>query len=383
MDFELDKSQKEIQKAAMEFAKGEFDKDLCLEMEIKREFPKEIFEKAGELGFIGMHFPEKYSGQELGLFENTLVFEEFCKKDSTVGAALALASYGSECILKFGSDDLKEKYLPKIAEGKMMSAVAFMEQGRGSDLSVLSTTAVKEGDEWIINGEKIYVVNGGMAGVYIVLCQTDPDAKPEKGVSMFVVDGDTAGLTAENIEDKLGLRMTKSANVTFKDVRIPASNLLGKEGKGYKQAQEFYDISRIIIASTALGMAQGAFDRTLDYTKERVQFGKKIVQFPISQHMVADMATGIMSSRLLTYQAALKYDSGKCDSALAGMAKLTATSQAAKIGCDSIQLFGGYGYMTEYEVESFYRDAKVTEIFEGNRDVQKFAIAGSVVGKIK
>ncbi|MCP4683547.1 MAG: acyl-CoA/acyl-ACP dehydrogenase, partial [Desulfobacterales bacterium] len=323
MDFELDKSQKEIQKAAMEFAKGEFDKDLCLDLEKNREFPKDIFEKAGELGFIGMHFPEKYSGQDLGLFENTLVFEEFCKKDSTVGAALALASYASECVLKFGNDDLKEKYLPKVAEGKMISACAFMEQGRGSDLSVLGTTAVKEGDEWVINGEKSYVVNGGSAGFYIVLCQTDSDAKPTKGISMFVVDADASGLTATDIGDKLGLRMTKSSDLTLKDVRVPSGNLLGKEGKGYKQAQEYYDISRVVIASMAIGMAQGAFERTLDYTKERVQFNRKIVQFPITQHKIADMATGIQASRLLTYQAAMNYDKGNVDPALTGMAKMT------------------------------------------------------------
>lgn len=383
MDFKFDKSLKEIQKAATEFAKGEFDKELCLELETKREFPQKIYEKACELGFVGMHFPEKYSGQDLGLLENAIVIEEFCRKDSTIGGALALSSYASECILSYASDEMKEKYLPLVAEGKMLSACAFNEPGVSSDISKLKTTAVKDGEDWVINGDKTYVVNGGTAGVYIVICQTTPDAKPTKGISMFIVEADRDGIQSEKIEQKLGLRCTTSADVKFENVRVPAGNLIGKEGSGYDQAQSYMDVSRIVIASMALGIAQGALERAIDYTKEREQFKRKIAQFEITQHKLAEMATGIHLSRLITYEAAWNYDQGKIDSKLTSMAKLMASKTAVEVTNETIQLFGGYGYITEYEVESYYRDAKITEIFEGNHGVQKAVIAKSVIGRIK
>ena len=258
MDFELTKAQKDIQKAAREFAKGEFDKELALELEEKHEFPQKIWEKACELGFIGLHFPEKYSGQDYGVTENVLVVEEFCRQDSGIGTALMLSDFASENVLRFGTDEQKERYLIPVAEGKAISAGAITEPDHGSDITSMATTAVKEGDEWVINGVKTFITNAGIADYYVVICQTDVEAG-HKGQSMIMVDKDTPGLDVTDVGQKMGIRMCPTGEVSFKDVRVPVANLLGKEGKGFYQILEFFDESRIETAAQGLGIAQGAF----------------------------------------------------------------------------------------------------------------------------
>jgi alkylation response protein AidB-like acyl-CoA dehydrogenase len=384
MDFELTKSQKEIQKAARDFAKGEFDKELALELDRKHEYPEKIWQKAADLGFIGVHFPEKYSGQGLGVLENILIAEEFCSRDSSIGAALILANFASECVLRFGSDELKEKFLPPVAEGKILSAGAFTEPDHGSDITFMDTTAEKDGDQWVINGSKIFISNGELAGFYCVLCQTDPASKPTyRGISLILVEADREGVSATDIGQKMGIHMTSTSEVNFKDVRVPYANLIGEEGKGFYHVLEFFDESRILVAAQALGTAQGAFDRALAYVKQREQFGKKIAQFQVTQHKLADMATKIELSRLITYKAAWNFDQGRIDPKLTSMAKMYAARAAVEVADEAIQLLGGYGYMAEYEVERFYRDAKITEIYEGTKEIQKNTIASAVIGKLK
>lgn len=384
MDFELDRSQKEIQKAAREFAKGEFDKNLALELEEKHAFPEKIWKKAAELGFIGIHFPESYSGQGLGVLENIIIADAFCSQDSTIGSAVILASFASECVLRFASEELKQRFLPRVAEGEMLSAGAFTEPDHGSDITVMDTTAVKDGDSWVINGTKTFITNGGLAGFYCVLCQTDADAKPGyRGMSMILVEGDRPGITATDVGSKMGIRMMATAEVNFKDVRVPLSNLIGKEGRGFYQVLEFFDESRILIAAQALGTAQGAYDRALAYVKQREQFGRKIAQFQVTQHKLADMATKIELARLITYKAAWNFDQGRIDPKLTSMAKMFAARTAVEVADEAIQLHGGYGYIAEYEVERFYRDAKITEIYEGTKEIQKNTIASAVLGKLK
>ncbi|MES0445102.1 MAG: acyl-CoA dehydrogenase family protein [Desulfobacterales bacterium] len=384
MDFELTKSQKEIQKAARDFAKGEFDKELALELDRKHEYPKKIWQKAADLGFIGVHFPEKYSGQGLGVLENILIAEEFCSRDSSIGAALILANFASECVLRFGSDELKEKFLPPVAEGKILSAGAFTEPDHGSDITFMDTTAEKDGDQWVINGSKIFISNGDIAGFYCVLCQTDPASKPTyRGISLILVEADREGVSATDVGQKMGIHMISTSEVNFKDVRVPYANLIGEEGKGFYHVLEFFDESRILVAAQALGTAQGAFDRALAYVKQREQFGKKIAQFQVTQHKLADMATKIELSRLITYKAAWNFDQGRIDPKLTSMAKMYAARAAVEVADEAIQLLGGYGYMAEYEVERFYRDAKITEIYEGTKEIQKNTIASAVIGKLK
>jgi alkylation response protein AidB-like acyl-CoA dehydrogenase len=384
MDFELTKSQKEIQKAAREFARGEFDKDLALELDRKHEFPTQIWKKACELGFVGVHFPEQYSGQDLGVLENIIIADEFCARDSTIGAAIILSSFASECILRFGSDELKQKFLPLVVEGKMLSGGAFTEPGHGSDITALDTTAERDGDEWVINGTKTFITNGGLAGFYSVMCQTDFECKPSyRGISLILVEAEREGLTATDVGDKMGIHMMATAELNFKDVRVPVSNLIGEEGKGFYQVLEFFDESRILVAAQALGTAQGAYDRALAYVKEREQFGRKIAQFQVTQHKLADMATKIELARLLTYKSAWNFDKGRIDPKLTSMAKMYAARTAVEVADEAIQLLGGYGYMTEYEVERFYRDAKICEIYEGTKEIQKNTIASAILGKMK
>jgi alkylation response protein AidB-like acyl-CoA dehydrogenase len=384
MDFELTKSQKEIQKAAREFAKGEFDKELALELDRKHEFPTKIWKKAADLGFIGVHYPEEYSGQGLGVLENIIIADEFCAQDSTMGSAIVLASFASELVLRFGSEAMKQKYLPAVAEGKMLSSGSFTEPGHGSDITSVDTTAVRDGDDWVINGTKTFITNGGMAGFYCTMCQTDSDVQPSyRGISLILVEADREGLTATDVGDKMGIHMMTTAEINYKDVRVPLENTIGKEGKGFYQVLEFFDESRILVAAQALGIAQGAYNRALAYVKQREQFGRKIAQFQVTQHKLADMATKIELARLITYKAAWNFDQGRIDPKLTSMAKMYAARSAVEVADEAIQLLGGYGYMTEYEVERFYRDAKITEIYEGTKEIQKNTIASAVLGKLK
>lgn len=385
MDFELTKEQKEIRKAVREFIKGEFKKDVIEELLENHLFPEKIWKKAGDLGFIGIHFPEEYSGQDMKVFENILVCEELCRGDSTIGLCIAIADFASEIILHFGSEAQKAEWLPKVAEAEVLSCGAFTEPDHGSDITTVETTAVKEGDEWVINGSKIFITNSGsLAGFYVVLCQTDPEASPSyRGLSTILVEADRPGVSFMDVGTKMGINLSYTAEVNFKDVRVPLDNIIGKEGKGFYQVLEFFDESRILVAAQALGTAQGAFDRAMAYVKQREQFGKKIAQFQVTQHKLADMATKIETARLLVYNAAWNFDQGRIDPKLTSMAKMYAARTAVEVCDEAIQLHGGYGYMREYEVERFYRDAKITELYEGTKEIQKNTIANYLIGKIK
>ena len=384
MQFELDKTQKYIQKAVRDFAKGEFAKELALELEKKHEFPTQIWKKACELGLVGVHFPEEYSGQGMGCLEDILVVEELCRADSTIGSAVALSSFASEIILHWGTEEMKATYLPAVAEGRMLSAGAFTEPDHGSDITELDTTAVRDGEHWVINGTKVFITNGGLAGFYCVMCQTDPEASPTyRGISLILVEADRPGLSTADVGDKMGIRMMATAEVNLKDVRVPLANLIGEENKGFYHVLHFFDESRIQVAAQALGIAQGAYDRALSYVKQREQFGRKIAQFQVTQHKLADMATKIELARLITYKAAWNFDQGRIDPKLTSMAKMYAARTAVEVADEAIQLLGGYGYITEYEVERFYRDAKITEIWEGTKEIQKNTIAGAILGKMK
>jgi len=383
MDFNLSGEQEEIRKAAVEFAKGEFDKEIALEHERGHSFPKEIWKKACELGFIGIHFPEKYGGQDYGVMENTLVVEAFCRQDSGLGIALSIADFSTEIILRCGTEAQKEKYLIPITRGEAISSGGFTEPDHGSDITFMNTTAVKDGADYIINGTKTFITNGTISDFVIVLCQTDPEAKPTyRGQSLLMVERGTPGFSSEDVGEKMGIKMTSTGELSFNDVRVPASNLVGEENRGFYHVLEFFDESRIEIAAQALGIAQGAFDRALAYTRERKQFGKKLAEFQATQHKLADMATKIETARLIVYKSAWSCDRGKLDPMLTSMAKMYAGRAAVEVADEAIQLFGGYGYMLEYEVERFYRDAKIMEIYEGTKEIQKNTIASALLGKL-
>jgi len=380
MDFELTTEQRDIQEAARKFAKGEFTRELALKHEEEHSFPRELWRKASELGFTGVHFPDSAGGAGLGVLENVLVVEEFCRRDSGIGTALALSDFASEIVMRHGSDAQKSAYLKPVAAGEMISAGAFTEPNHGSDITRMDTRAVKDGDSWVINGTKMFITNGQIADYYIVLCQTDPEASPSyRGMATIIVGKDVPGLSTEDAGMKMGIRMTSTAEVIFDNVRVPLENLVGKDGKGFYQVLEFFDESRVEIAATALGIAQGAFDRALDYALEREQFGKTLASFQVTQHKLADMATSIEYARLLTYKAAWNFDQGRIDPKLTSMAKYVAAKAAVTVADEAIQILGGYGYMTDYEVERFYRDAKIAEIYEGTKEIQKNTIASQLI----
>ncbi|MBW1912114.1 MAG: acyl-CoA dehydrogenase family protein [Deltaproteobacteria bacterium] len=383
MDFQLSREQIEIQKAAREFGEGEFDREVALEHEKSHTFPSKIWKKACELGFTGIHYPESYGGQGYGILENILVVEEFCRQDSGIGIALSLADFASDIILRFGTEEQKKRYLLPITRGEAISCGGFTEPDHGSDITFLNTSARKEGDEYVINGVKTFITNGTIGNFVLLLCQTDPEAEPSyRGQSIIIVETDSRGFTATDVGEKMGLKMSPTGELSFNDVRVPASNLVGKENRGFYQTLEFFDESRIEIAAQALGIAQGAFDRAFAYTKERRQFGKKLAQFQVTQHKLADMATMIETARLIVYKAAWNYDQGRIDSKLTSMAKMYAGRVAVEVADEAIQLLGGYGYMLEYEVERFYRDARIMEIYEGTREIQKNTIASALLGKL-
>lgn len=384
MDFKLTKTQQEIQSAVRGFCKGEFDKDLILDLDERHEFPRKMWQKAGELGLIGVHFPEAYGGQGMGCMEAILVMEELCRNDSTVGAAIGLSGFASEILVHFGTEQQKATYLPAVAEARMLSAGAFTEPDHGSDITRVDTTAEKVGDEWVINGSKTFITNGGMAGYYIVMCQTDSKADPSyRGITLFLVEADRPGLSTQSVGRKMGIHMMSTAEVVLNKVKVPTANVVGEVGRGFYHVLNFFDESRIQVAAQALGTAQGAFDRALAYVKKREQFGKKIAQFQVTQHKLADMVTKIELARLITYKAAWNFDQGRIDPSLTSMAKMTAARAAVEVCDEAIQLHGGYGYMADYEVERFYRDAKITELYEGTREIQKNTIAGQLIGKLK
>jgi alkylation response protein AidB-like acyl-CoA dehydrogenase len=383
MDFALTKEQEEIQKAAREFAEGEFDKDIALEHERNHAFPTEIWRKACQLGFIGLHFPEEYGGQGYGTFENVLVVEQFCRQDSGLGIAISLADFASEIILRFGTEEQKKKYLLPLTQGEAISSGGFTEPDHGSDITLMNTRAQREGEDYVINGAKTFITNGPIGHFVVLLCQSELEAKPTyRGQSVLIVEKGTPGYDVTEIKEKMGIKMSPTGELTFDNVRVPAAQLVGKEHRGFYQVLEFFDESRIEIAAQAVGIAQGAFDRALDYVQKRHQFGQRLSDFQVTRHKLADMATQIETARLLVYKAAWNFDKGTVDPQLTSMAKMVAGRAAVQVADEAIQLLGGYGYMLEYEVERFYRDAKIMEIYEGTREIQKNTIASALLGRL-
>jgi alkylation response protein AidB-like acyl-CoA dehydrogenase len=380
MEFTLDKSQKEIQKAVRDFAKGEFDKEVARELDRSGTFPTRIWQNAADLGFIGIHFPEDLSGGGMGVLENTLIAEELCKNDSTIGAAIMLSCFAAEYVLRFGSQEQRRTCLPDVMEGRMLSGAAFLgAENKPGDPGNLPT-AEKTDDGWRLSGNVDYVINGGKAGFYCILCS---DGNEQSHTHMVIVKDAIEGLGFEDQNNKLGLRMTPTARMTLQNVDIAPEEMIGTENQGGKQIERILAESWVLISALALGNAQGAMDRSLDYVKQREQFGKKIAQFQVTQHKLADMATQIEQARYLSYAAAKSIDTRHPDFKLAAMAKLTATRVAVAVASEAVQLMGGYGYMTEYDVERFYRDAKTLALMGGSDMHLKNAIANSVIGRIK
>lgn len=339
------------------------------------EFPREILRKMGELGLMGIPVPEQYGGAEMDFTSYIIAINEISRVSATIGVILSVhTSVGTNPILYFGTKEQKQRYIPKLASGEYLGAFCLTEPSAGSDAGSLKSKAVKNGDHYVINGSKVFITNGGEADIYIVFALTNPELG-SKGISAFIVEKDTPGLVIGKDEKKMGLHGSRTVQLSFEDMRVPVENLLGEEGEGFKIAMANLDVGRIGIAAQALGIAEAALEAATAYAKERVQFGKPIAAQQAIGFKLADMATAVEASKLLIYRAAdLRQKGMKCGKE-ASMAKLFASKTAVDVTTEAIQVFGGYGYTEDYPVERYFRDAKITEIYEGTSEIQRIVIS--------
>lgn len=378
MNFSFTEEQLMIKQTAKEFAESEIAPN-AVERDIKGEFPYEIVKKLGELGFMGMMVSPEWGGAGLDTISYVLAMEEISKVDASVGVIMSvnnsLVCWGLET---YGTPEQKEKYLRPLAQGKMLGAFALSEPEAGSDATNQHTTAEKDGDYWVLNGTKNWITNGTTADVYLVMAQTNRELR-HKGISAFIVEKDTPGFERGKKEDKLGIRSSDTCSLSFTNCRIPKENLLWEEGKGFNFAMNTLNGGRIGIAAQALGIAQASLEASVKYAKERKAFGRPIAELQAIQFKLAEMATKVEAARLLTLQAAALKDQHKDYALAASMAKLFASRTAMECADEAIQIHGGYGYVREYLVERYLRDAKITEIYEGTSEIQKIVIARSIL----
>jgi alkylation response protein AidB-like acyl-CoA dehydrogenase len=352
----------------------------------KGEFSWDSAEILRENGLFGADFPEKYGGSEMGLFSLCLIIEELAKVCASTSVILLVHELGSIPIFLAGNDDQKDKYLPKLATGEKLVAFGLTESNAGSDVSGLKTKAVRENDHYILNGTKTFISHADVADIICIAAKTDTSVPGHKGISMFIVEKDSPGFSIGKHENKMGIRGSSTVEIILEDARIPASNILSNESAGFPIIMKTLDLTRIPVAAQALGIAQGAFDYAVSYTKERTQFGKPLFSFQGLQWMMADMATQIEAARQLTYKAASVFENvpknldrlSKEQIRYSAMAKLVAAETAMSVTTDAVQLLGGYGFVKEYPVERMMRDAKITQIYEGTSQIQKVVISSTL-----
>ncbi len=379
MIFELTDEHKLMRQMVRDFAEAEIapgaaerDESECFDREL-------MYDKLGELGLTGIIFPEEYGGAEADYISYAIAVEELSRVCASTGVTLsAHLSLCANPIYLFGTEEQKKQYLIPLADGSKLGAFGLTENSAGSDAGGTRTTATLDGDEWILNGGKIFITNGGDAETYVVLAKTDKEAKKHRGISAFIVEKDTPGFSFGKKEQKMGIRSSPTMELVFENCRIPAANLLGEEGQGFKIAMKTLEGGRIGIAAQALGIAQGAFEAALNYAKERKQFDQPIANFQGVQFKLADMATEIEAARLLVYQAAYRASAGLPYGQQSAMAKMYASDIAMKVTTEAVQVFGGYGYTREFPVERMMRDAKITQIYEGTNEIQRVVIGAEL-----
>jgi alkylation response protein AidB-like acyl-CoA dehydrogenase len=371
---QLNENQKMIRQMARDFAASRIA-PIAAKIDQSGEFPEATVKEMGSLGFLGLTVPEQYGGVGADITSYALVVEEISRACGSHGLTVAAHnSLGCWPIAALGTEEQKQKFLPPAAAGESLLSFGLTEAGAGSDAGGTRTTAVRDGDHWVLNGNKMWITNSHYAGALIITAKTDLEAEGSRGISAFIVPTDTPGFTVEKKEDKLGMRASDTAPLTLEDVRVPAEYLLGEEGEGFKYFMMTLDGGRISIAAVALGLAVGAYDVARKYAKERYQFGKPIASFQAIEFMLADMATQIQASRLLTYEACRLKDTGEDFGQMAAMAKLHASETGMFVTDRAIQILGGYGFTREYPVERMYRDAKLCTIGEGTSEIQRMVI---------
>lgn len=373
MDYFLSEDQEMIKETARAIAEEKII-PLRAELDEKNEFATSILEDIAKADLFSVFVPEEYGGLGGGCFENVIVLEELARGCVGVATSYAASALGIYPVMIAGSDELKEKYLPTIAAGKRWAAFGLTEANAGSDAGGIQTTAVLDGDEWVLNGTKQWITNGGESEIYTIIALTDP-SKGARGASIFVVEDGDPGFSYGKKEDKMGIRSSATRELIMKDCRIPKDRLVGRKGTGFITVMKTLDISRPGIASLGIGLAQAALDESVVYAKQRVQFGKPVIGFQAVQHMLADMATQLEAARALVYGAARHIDAHpKKMTKVSSMCKVFATDMAMKVTTDAVQVLGGYGYMKEYPVEKMMRDAKILQIYEGTNQIQRNVI---------
>jgi len=382
MDFALSDIQKQVRDEIRRFADNEI-KPVATEYDQREEFPGEVMEKAVEMGLVGSSIPVEYGGAGYDYLTNIILVEELFAADPGIGLSISSAAFGADALEAFGTEAQKEEYLRPVAEGEAIMGSAISEPDVGSDVSSVSTSAEKDGDEWVIDGNKMWITNGSVGDYFVVLCQTDPDAEGRyNGFSQILVESDRDGFEAEKITGKLGIRASDTAELLFDGVRVPEENLLGTRGGGFLQLMQFFDETRTAVAAQGVGIARGAAERALNYAQEREQFDRPISEFQAIQHKLADMHTKTEAARQLTYKSAWSVDHADGDlTQLASMAKEYASRVAVEVADEAVQVHGGAGYVNDFDVERFYRDAKITQIYEGTSEIQKNIIARELLGK--
>jgi alkylation response protein AidB-like acyl-CoA dehydrogenase len=410
MTFQLTGEHQAIREAVRKFGKEEIE-PVAREHDEHKEYPEELRREAAELDFVAPGIPVEYDGAGMDKIASTIVTEELWRADPGIGSAVGSAGFGTNMIIEYGDEWMKEEWLPKVANGETASCSCISEPGHGSDVAGMETRAEKseassapersgaaaeqdaveqsstspappeaeqDGDEYVINGNKMWITNGTVAGVAVVMAKTDPDAEPpHRGITAFLVPTDTDGFQPSKIDNKLGIRASDLAEIVLDDVRVPEENVIGEVNKGFYQLMDFFASGRTSVAAQAVGAAQAALDAAIDYANEREQFGQKIKEFQAIEHKIAEMATNVEAARSLTYRAASHVQEGKDDTAvrLASMAKLFASEHAVDVADEAIQVHGGAGYVTDHPVERYYRDARITKIYEGTSEIQKNIIS--------
>jgi alkylation response protein AidB-like acyl-CoA dehydrogenase len=373
MDFELTDELKMLKEMAYKFAQAEFS-GFSQECDREEKYTPDIRRKAAENGLVGAWIPEEYGGAGAGFLGNAIITEELSKIDMGIGLNVVAATFGCESIVHFGTEEQKKTYLPPVCTGEQVSAGAFTEPNAGTDVAGYRTKAVKDGNDYVINGNKMFITNGTVCNFMVVQCITNPEEKKHNSFSLIVVPADASGITRNKIHGKLGIRSSDTAEIAFEDVRVPRSNLVGKEGNGFRQLMHFFDTTRVMVAGQALGLSEACLDTSIKYVKERTAFGAPLGSFQLTQMKLTEMAIKIEALRGLIYKAAWLVDQGRPDYTLAAMAKYFGGQTAVFCANYAVELHGGYGYIDEYNVQKWYRDAKILELYEGTKEAEIMTI---------
>ncbi|MGD0276939.1 MAG: acyl-CoA dehydrogenase family protein [Syntrophales bacterium] len=373
MDYELTEELKMLKEMAYKFAKTEFP-PISKECDEHEKYTPEIRKKAAENGLVGAWIPEEYGGAGVGILGNAMITEELSRVDMGIGLNITAAGFGCESILQYGSEEQKHEYLSKVCCGEWVSAGAYTEPNAGTDVAGYKTRAVKDGNDYLINGNKMFITNGTACNFMVTQCITNPDQKKHNSFSLIIIPADAPGVTRNKIHGKLGIRASDTAEIALEDVRVPQSNVVGKEGKGFYELMHFFDTTRVMVSGQALGLSEACLETSVKYVKERTAFGAPLGSYQLTQMKLTEMAIRIEALRGLVYKAAWLIDAGRPDYTLAAMAKFFGGQTAVFCANYAVELHGGYGYIDEYDVQKWYRDAKILELYEGTKEAEIMTI---------